>query len=206
MRRRRTAPRGIRRPARGAAPPEPRTRQPASRKHPLDGAPLRTDPLLRRPLRGPGARRRGVRSPAGGDPPPGRESAGRRCRGSVRSRVHADRAPLDEQPLRGADLRRGRRRIRIRRCAEPHGDPRAIPLGRGFPRRPRRSADPRRHGADRPPGALHHPCGIRIVTYVPAESISKVRKNGRWALFDYLGRRITEFVDDGERLGVWEEA
>lgn len=50
------------------------------------------------------------------------------------------------------------------------------------------------------------PAEYEIVTYVPAESISKVRKNGRWALFDYLGRRITEFVDDGERLGVWEEA
>ena len=50
------------------------------------------------------------------------------------------------------------------------------------------------------------PPEYEIVTYVPAESISKVRMNGRWALFDYLGRRITEFVDDGERLGVWEEA
>lgn len=45
-----------------------------------------------------------------------------------------------------------------------------------------------------------------IVAYVAAESIVKVRQNGRWALFDYLGRRITPFVDDGQRLDVWEEA
>ena len=50
------------------------------------------------------------------------------------------------------------------------------------------------------------PPEYEIVAYVPAESISRVRQNGRWALFDYLGRRITPFVEDGERLGVWEEA
>lgn len=50
------------------------------------------------------------------------------------------------------------------------------------------------------------PPEYEIVAYVPAESVSRVRQNGRWALFDYLGRRITPFVADGERLGVWEEA
>lgn len=32
-----------------------------------------------------------------------------------------------------------------------------------------------------------------IVDYDPAESIVRVRLDGRWALFDYLGRRLTEF-------------
>lgn len=50
------------------------------------------------------------------------------------------------------------------------------------------------------------PPEYEIVSYIPAESISHVRQNGRWALFDYLGRRISPFVEDGERLGVWEEA
>ena len=27
----------------------------------------------------------------------------------------------------------------------------------------------------------------------PAESVVRVRKDGRWAEFDYLGRRLTEF-------------
>lgn len=50
------------------------------------------------------------------------------------------------------------------------------------------------------------PPEYEIVSYVPAESVSHVRQNGRWALFDYLGRRISPFVEDGERLGVWAEA
>ncbi len=32
-----------------------------------------------------------------------------------------------------------------------------------------------------------------IVEYKPAESVVYVRKEGRWALFDYMGRRLTEF-------------
>lgn len=30
-------------------------------------------------------------------------------------------------------------------------------------------------------------------TTQPAESVVRVRKDGRWAEFDYLGRRLTEF-------------
>lgn len=55
-------------------------------------------------------------------------------------------------------------------------------------------------------GGLVIPPEYEIVSYVPSESIARVRQNGRWAIFDYLGRRITPFVADGERLGVWEEA
>ncbi|WP_295935812.1 WG repeat-containing protein [uncultured Alistipes sp.] len=36
-----------------------------------------------------------------------------------------------------------------------------------------------------------------IVDYDPATSIVRVRLDGRWALFDYLGRRITEFSYNG---------
>jgi hypothetical protein len=37
------------------------------------------------------------------------------------------------------------------------------------------------------------PPEYEIVDYAPAESIVRVRKDGRWAEFDYLGRRLTEF-------------
>lgn len=37
------------------------------------------------------------------------------------------------------------------------------------------------------------PPEYEIVDYDPASSVSRVRQNGRWALFDYLGRRLTEF-------------
>lgn len=39
-----------------------------------------------------------------------------------------------------------------------------------------------------------------IVDYDPAQSVARVRQHGRWALFDYLGRRLTEFgaADDRE--------
>lgn len=37
------------------------------------------------------------------------------------------------------------------------------------------------------------PARYEIVDYDPAESVVRVRQNGRWALFDYLGRRLTEF-------------
>ncbi len=38
------------------------------------------------------------------------------------------------------------------------------------------------------------PPEYEIVDYKPAESIVYVRKNGLWALFDYLGRQRTEFT------------
>lgn len=43
------------------------------------------------------------------------------------------------------------------------------------------------------------PPEYEIVDYDPAASIVRVRSNGRWALFDYLGRRLTEFgtIDAG---------
>lgn len=37
------------------------------------------------------------------------------------------------------------------------------------------------------------PPRYEIVDYDPAESIVRVRHEGRWALFDYLGHRLTEF-------------
>lgn len=37
------------------------------------------------------------------------------------------------------------------------------------------------------------PPEYEIVEYDPAKSVSRVRRNGRWALFDYLGRRLTPF-------------
>ena len=37
------------------------------------------------------------------------------------------------------------------------------------------------------------PPEYEIVDYIPAESLVRVRQNGRWAMFDYLGRRLTEF-------------
>lgn len=37
------------------------------------------------------------------------------------------------------------------------------------------------------------PDQYEIVDYDPVESVVRVRQNGRWALFDYLGRRLTEF-------------
>lgn len=37
------------------------------------------------------------------------------------------------------------------------------------------------------------PASYEIVDYCPAQSVVRVRQNGRWALFDLLGRRLTEF-------------
>ena len=37
------------------------------------------------------------------------------------------------------------------------------------------------------------PPEYEIVEYAPAESVVRVRQHGRWALYDYLGRRLTEF-------------
>lgn len=37
------------------------------------------------------------------------------------------------------------------------------------------------------------PPEYEIIEYEPETSIVKVRQNNRWALFDYLGRRLTEF-------------
>ena len=37
------------------------------------------------------------------------------------------------------------------------------------------------------------PPEYEIVEYDPVESIVRVRLHGRWALYDYLGRRLTEF-------------
>lgn len=37
------------------------------------------------------------------------------------------------------------------------------------------------------------PPEYEIVDYDPAASVVHVRNNGHWALFDYLGRRLTEF-------------
>ena len=38
-----------------------------------------------------------------------------------------------------------------------------------------------------------------IVDYDPAQSVVRVRQHGRWALFDYLGRRLTEFGEADDR-------
>lgn len=45
------------------------------------------------------------------------------------------------------------------------------------------------------------PPEYEIVDYKPAESIAYVRQRGRWAIFDYLGRRLTEFRERIEEAG-----
>lgn len=42
-------------------------------------------------------------------------------------------------------------------------------------------------------GSYVIPPEYEIVDYDPAASVAHVRHNGRWALFDYLGHRLTEF-------------
>ena len=42
------------------------------------------------------------------------------------------------------------------------------------------------------------PPEYEIVDYMPAESIVRVRKNGLWAEFDYLGRQMTNFGTNNE--------
>lgn len=42
------------------------------------------------------------------------------------------------------------------------------------------------------------PPEYEIVDYDPSTSIIRVRLDGRWALFDYLGRRLTEFGTNNE--------
>ena len=42
------------------------------------------------------------------------------------------------------------------------------------------------------------PPEYEIVDYIPAESIVRVRQDGRWAEFDYLGQRLTEFGTNNE--------
>lgn len=42
------------------------------------------------------------------------------------------------------------------------------------------------------------PPEYEIVDYIPAESIARVRRNGRWAEFDYLGQQLTEFGTNRE--------
>lgn len=42
------------------------------------------------------------------------------------------------------------------------------------------------------------PPEYEIVEYDPAQSVARVRLDGRWALFDYLGRRLTEFGTNNE--------
>lgn len=42
-------------------------------------------------------------------------------------------------------------------------------------------------------GSYIIPPRYEIVDYDPATSVVRVRQDGRWALFDYLGRRLTEF-------------
>lgn len=41
-----------------------------------------------------------------------------------------------------------------------------------------------------------------IVDYDPAQSIVHVRQGGRWALFDYLGHRLTEFRENENAVGL----
>lgn len=48
------------------------------------------------------------------------------------------------------------------------------------------------------------PPEYEIVDYIPAESIVRVRKNGRWAEFDYLGQRLTEFGMNNEENAMPE--
>lgn len=45
-------------------------------------------------------------------------------------------------------------------------------------------------------GKLIIPAEFEIVDYQPAQSIVRVRQNGRWAVYDYLGRRLTEFGEE----------
>lgn len=125
---------------------------------------------------------------------------GRLMHGAARGmrRVHSDTAhlgpSLGRQSVRRVDLRGRRDGIRIRRPRQPAGHSVAIPLGRRFPRRTRRSANGRRHGPDRPRRAFFVvPALYEIVEYDPATSIVSVRQNGLWARFDYTGRRLTEF-------------
>lgn len=70
-------------------------------------------------------------------------------------------APLVQQPLRGARLRRGRDGLRLRRRLEPGGHPLALPLGQRLPRGTRRGADGRRDGPHRQAGRLCHPAALR---------------------------------------------
>ena len=42
-------------------------------------------------------------------------------------------------------------------------------------------------------GSYVIPPEYEIVDYDPAASVAHVRHNGHWALFDYLGHRLTEF-------------
>ena len=44
------------------------------------------------------------------------------------------------------------------------------------------------------------PPEYEIVNYIPAESIVRVRRNGLWAEFDYLGQQLTEFGTDHEEI------
>lgn len=44
------------------------------------------------------------------------------------------------------------------------------------------------------------PPRYEVVDYLYTESRVRVRLNGRWALFDYLGRRITEFAPEEEAI------
>lgn len=49
------------------------------------------------------------------------------------------------------------------------------------------------------------PPEYEIVDYDPAVSIVHVRHGGRWALFDYLGRRLTEFGREDMQEPVRQE-
>ncbi len=40
------------------------------------------------------------------------------------------------------------------------------------------------------------PPAFEIVDYDPARSVARVRSEGRWALYDYLGNRLTEFEEE----------
>lgn len=48
------------------------------------------------------------------------------------------------------------------------------------------------------------PPEYEIVDYSPTESIVRVRQNGRWAEFDYLGQRLTEFGTNNEETSITE--
>ena len=48
------------------------------------------------------------------------------------------------------------------------------------------------------------PPEYEIVDYIPTESIVRVRQNGRWAEFDYLGQRLTEFGTNNEENRITE--
>lgn len=49
-------------------------------------------------------------------------------------------------------------------------------------------------------GSYVIPPEYEIVDYDPAASVVHVRHEGRWALYDYLGRRLTEFRKDAPEL------